>query len=112
MKESKIIDYMVEQIEKETGMICKVVPDSNTWHDGYCLDTSKVSLLMSMGGLKDYMKGVRKRIQENSRNDQGKMKVVIEPKGEFDSTTITLINNGFHRNINRLRDIFQLEETH
>ena len=112
MKESKIINYMVEQIEKETGMKCKVVPDSNTWYDGYCLDTSIVALLMSMGGFKDYMKGVRKRIQENSRNDQGKMKVVIEPKEEFDSTKITLIKNGFHRNINRLRDIFQLEETH
>ena len=46
-KEQQIINEMVVQIEKGTGMKCKVVPQSDKWYDGYCFDTS--AILASFG---------------------------------------------------------------
>ena len=61
-KEQQIINEMVVQIEKGTGMKCKVVPQSDKWYEWYCMDTSGVALQMYMGSFQDYLKFVKEKI--------------------------------------------------
>ena len=35
MKESELVKFMKDEVERVTGLKCKVVPESNTWYDGY-----------------------------------------------------------------------------
>jgi hypothetical protein len=105
-KEKQIIDEMVFQIEKELGMKCKVVPQSDNWYDGYCMDTSGLALQMYLGGfqkdcLSEYLKFVKEKIEGNRKNGRGVFKVFDPPDSPI-NTTITLINNGINRNLMRM----------
>ena len=107
MKEQEIINGMVVQIEKGLGMKCKVVPQSDKWYDGYCFDTSAIALQMYMGGLQDYLKFVKERIEEKKIEEseypsKDAPKFKVEGGKEIDFTTITLINNGINRNLMRM----------
>ena len=51
MKESELVKFMKDEVERVTGLKCKVVPESNTWYDGICLDTGNLGLHMFL--LKD-----------------------------------------------------------
>ena len=87
-KERELIEEMVSQIEETTGMKCKVVPQSNKWYEGYCLDTSALAMWMYMGGLKESLERT-KDVLDNNHNYRS-------------LTTINLINNGINRNISRM----------
>ena len=96
MKEQQIIDEMVVQIEEELGMKCKVVPQSDKWYDGYCLDTHGVAVQMSLGIFQDHLKFVKEKI-----NHRNVFKGIDQPDSPI-NTTITLINNGINRNLMRM----------
>ena len=101
MKEQQIINEMVVQIEKGTGMKCKVVPQSDKWYDGVCLDTSGLALQMYLGGfqedcLSEYLKFVKEKIISGNV-----FKGIDQPDPPI-ITTITLINNGINRNLMRM----------
>ena len=100
-KEQQIINEMVVQIEKGTGMKCKVVPQSDKWYEGYCMDTSGVALQMYMGSFQDYLKFVKEKIEGNRKNGRGIL-MEFDPPDAPINTTITLINNGINRNLMRL----------
>ena len=38
MKENEVVQYLKDEVETVTGLKCKVVPESDTWYDGFCLD--------------------------------------------------------------------------
>ena len=100
-KEQQIINEMVVQIEKGTGMKCKVVPQSDKWYDGYCMDTSGVALQMHIGSFQDYLKFVKEKIEGNRKNGRGINKEFDPPDAPI-NTTITLINNVINRNLMRM----------
>ena len=87
-KEREIINVMVDQIKETTGMKCKVVPQSNEWYDGYCVDTSALALQIYLGRLNEYL-GDIKNVLDNNHNYRS-------------LKTITLINNGINRNLSRM----------
>ena len=89
--EEEIINEMVVRIEEELGMKCKVVPQSYEWYEGFCLMTSAIFLQMSLGFFKGYMELVKEKINLNSPT-----KPTINP-------SITVINDGINRNIDRIR---------
>ena len=96
MKEQQIINEMVVQIEEELGMKCKVVPQSDKWYDGYCLDTHGIAVPMSLGIFQDHLKFVKEKI-----NSGNVFKGIDQPDPPI-NTTITLINNGINRNLMRM----------
>ena len=98
MKEQQIINEMVVQIEKGLGMKCKVVPQSDKWYDGYCLDTHGVAVQMSLGIFQDHLKFVKEKI--NHRNVFKGIDQLDQPDSPI-NTTITLINNGINRDLMR-----------
>ena len=100
-KERELIEAMVSQIEETTGMKCKVVPQSNKWYEGYCLDTSGLALQMYMGSFQDSLKFVKEKIEGNRKNGRGIL-MEFDPPDAPINTTITLINNGINRNLMRL----------
>ena len=109
MKEQQIINEMVVQIEKELGMKCKVVPQSDKWYDGVCLDTSGLALQMYLGGfqedcLSEYLKFVKEKIEERKieESEYPSLEDCDNEEKEIDFTTITLIDNGINRNIMRM----------
>ena len=50
MKETEVVKFLKDEVEKVTGLKCKVVPQSDTWYDGFCLDTGNLSLHMFLEG--------------------------------------------------------------
>ena len=106
MPESGVVHYFKSQIEYVTGLKCEVVPQSDTWYDGFCLDTGNLGLhFFLFDDLEDRLKEVKEHI-ENHKN--GKVPILMIPldpetgkRKEIDYSTIKLIHNGVGRNISR-----------
>ena len=96
MKENEVVETMKDEVEKVTGLKCKVVPESDTWYDGFCLDTGNLSLHMFL--LKDLEEHLLRLKDDIEGHNNGKVKISKENKVE----TITLINNRVGRNLSRV----------
>jgi len=107
-QEKQIIDHMVSEIERITEMKCKVVPQSDTWYDGFTLDTSALALdLFLLGGFEEHLQWVKKKVEEHKNAGNSHTRIVVKDRKtglekKTDYTTITLINNGINRNLMRV----------
>ena len=96
MKETEVVKFLKDEVEKVTGLKCKVVPQSDTWYDGFCLDTGNLSLHMFLeGNLEERLLRTKKHIEDHKNGFQKDINI--------DYSTITLINNGLGRNLSRLK---------
>ena len=50
MKGNEDVQFLKDEVEIVTGLKCKVVPQSDTWYDGFCLDTGNLSLHLFLLG--------------------------------------------------------------
>ena len=103
MPESGVVHYFKSQIERITGLKCEVVPQSDTWYDGFCLDTGNLGLhFILIGDLEKRLLEVKEHIENHMGrfiprdSETGKLKEVKK-----DYTTIKLIHNGVGRNLSR-----------
>ena len=107
IKENKVVQFLKDEVEIVTGLKCKVVPQSDTWYDGFCLDTGNLSLhLFLLGDLTENLLRIKDQIEDHKyrkvTSKQGKGVKVIRILDDMDYSTITLINNGVGRNLSRL----------
>ena len=87
MKETEVVQFMKDEVERVTGLKCKVVPESNTWYDGFCLDTGNLGLHMFwLKDLEEHLLKLKDDIEGHNNEVE----------------TITLINNGVGRNLSRV----------
>lgn len=103
MKESELVKFMKDEVERVTGLKCKVVPESNNWYDGICLDTGNLGLHMFL--LKDLEEHLLRLKDDIEGHNNGKVKISKENKVE----TITLINNRVGRNLSRVSSVLPFE---
>ena len=103
MKENEVVQYLKDEVETVTGLKCKVVPESNTWYDGICLDTGNLGLHMFL--LKDLEEHLLRLKDDIEDHNNGKVKISKENKVE----TITLINNRVGRNLSRVSSVLPFE---
>ena len=119
MKENEVVQFLKDEVEIVTGLKCKVVPQSDTWYDGFCLDTGNLSLHMFLeGNLEERLLRIKEQIEDHKNrkvttDDEIKNIIKSKKKGECirvirtldhkDFSTIFLINNGVGRNLSRLR---------
>ena len=103
MKESELVKFMKDEVERVTGLKCKVVPESDTWYDGYCLDTGNLGLHMFL--LDDLEEHLLRLKDDIESHNNGKVKISKGNKVE----TITLINNRVGRNLSRVSSVLPFE---
>jgi|TARA_Y100000294_G_scaffold158486_1_gene160764 hypothetical protein len=102
MKENEVVETMKDEVEKVTGLKCKVVPESDTWYDGFCLDTGNLSLHMFLlDDFEENLLRIKKYIERHNEVIVMNGKYKISKKNKIE--TITLINNGLGRNLSRLK---------
>ena len=107
VKENKVVQFLKDEVEIVTGLKCKVVPQSDTWYDGFCLDTGNLSLhLFLLGDLTENLLRIKEQIEDHKNrkvtSKQGKGVRFIPILDDMDYSTITLINNGVGRNLSRM----------
>ena len=68
LKENEVVKFMKDEIERVTGLKCKVVPESDTWYrDNFCLDTGNLSLhLFLLGDLTENLLRIKKYIERHN----------------------------------------------
>ena len=127
LKENEVVKFMKDEIERVTGLKCKVVPESDTWYrDNFCLDTGNLSLhLFLLGDLTENLLRIKEQIEDHKNRKvttddeikniikskkEGEGMKVIRTLDDKDYSTIFLINNGVGRNLSRLRLELPFEE--
>ena len=126
MKENEVVQFMKDEVERVTGLKCKVVPESDTWYDGFCLDTGNLSLHMFLlDDFEENLLRIKEQIEDHKNRKvttddeikniikskkEGEGMKVIRTLDDKDYSTIFLINNGVGRNLSRLRIELPFEE--
>ena len=104
-KESEVVKFLKDEVERVTGLNCEVVPQSDTWYDGFCLDTGNLGLhLFRLGDLEERLLQVKEHIENHKKKGVGRFTPILDSGElgevqEVDYTTIKLIHNGVGRNL-------------